>query len=81
MECPSGPPASGSDGNGTLPAFTNVTFQQASACNALDTGRDAVIGVDLGTYGNLVNFVDVYGNTETSTTAGTGSVTITYIPT
>jgi hypothetical protein len=81
MECPSGPPASdGVAGNGTLPAFTNVPFQLADAFNALSYGSDATIGSDVGLYGNLTDFKDVYGNCETKTTAQRDTVTITYKP-
>jgi hypothetical protein len=72
MECPTGP------GNGTLPQFSSVTFQNASACDALDAPPESSVGVDLGQSGNLIEFVDSYGNVETNESAGEGTVTINY---
>jgi len=77
MECPSGPPP----GNGSLPQFSNVTFQHASACNALDVGPEASVGVDLAQNGTLVEFRDFKGNVETHSSAGEGTVTINYVAT
>ncbi len=93
MECqsgpaPVGPPVPYLGYNGTLPQFSPVTFQPASACNALDAPPEAAVGVLLQN-GALVNFQDFrYINqmppstvVETNSSAGEGTVTITYVKT
>ncbi len=78
MECPLGPEGA------TLPQFTPITFQPASACNVLDALPESSAGVELQN-GVLDQFQDVPpgnvpGNVETNVSAAEGTVTINYVP-
>jgi len=78
IECPYGVSLPNGGDGGTLPKFTSIQFNEASACNVLDATPESYLGVEL-QKGTTIQFLDVYGNKETKSSGSLGEVNISYL--
>jgi hypothetical protein len=72
MECPYG------TAGGTLPKFSPIQFNQASACNVLDAPPGGEVGVELQN-ADTIQFKDKYGSIEAKSSGEPGQVDISYL--